>query len=443
MRKAIPSVACLALVAGCGTSQGSPASNLVCGNGTQLIANTCVAAAPDGSTLSCGPGTVRSGDQCVLDRSGVPDAGPTAGLPVGDDAGTFDEAGSQATNLGIDAAHHNAQPLDAVRSPLTPVWTLQLDGPIGYPLIVHGLAIIAAAEPQPNVRALDLETGKLVWGPVATGYFVSLAYEGGSIFALDRRGSVTAFDALTGKWLWATHVLSLLTASFPVAWGGAVYVLTNGAGDGITYAFDQRDGRLLWYALNIGPNSAAVAAGGGVVYEADGCHVLSAFDAITGRLNWIDGADCGSVGGLTPAVYQDAVWERDISGINVILGLAGETRGQFRSSLMPAFHAGTAFYLATDQTPPALSAFDIATATVKWIFSGNDYALCTSPVVAGKGGQVFVGSLRGILYELDEATGAVRSVSDGVSVSCGNDETSLVLGAGHLLVKGINRLVAY
>ena len=435
----------LFLAIACGGSQRAEIPTLDCGNGTQLIGNACIALPPD-SGLSCGAGTVQSGGQCILDSSdagvdGGTDAGVIAGLPVGDDAGTFDEAGSQSTNAGIDAAHHNAQPFDAVTSPLTPIWTLHLGGAIALPLIVHGLAVVAAGEPQPNLRAVDVRTGKLVWGPVATGLPLSIAYEGGSIFGLDGIGNLIAFDALSGRRLWAARTESLLDTKGPVLWGGLAYVT---AAEGATYAFDERDGSILWIAATQPTGNATVAAGGGVVYEADGCHTLSAFAALTGNLNWTHGDGCASVGGLTPAVYQDAIWERDLSGTNVIVGLAGEARGQFESAVMPAFHSGIAFYLASANFIPTVSAVEIATGRTKWSFSGNgDNFLCSSPVVAGVRGQVFVAS-SGNVYELDEATGAVRSMSKASSsIVCGSEGSTMALGEGHLLVLGFNQLMAY
>jgi outer membrane protein assembly factor BamB len=391
---------------------------------------------------------VRVANECLPAGSSVPDAGPDAGIvvgdPVGDDGGTSDEAGSQSTNVGIDAAHHNAQAFDTIASPLTPAWVLHLNGTVGCPLIVHGMVIVAASEQPPNLRAVDLKTGASVWGPVPTGTFRRLAYDGGLVFGGDDDGNLTAFEAMTGRTVWAKRVPApaVPVASAPVASGGIVYVHSPQLSAG-TFAIDGRDGTLLWNVPARKGSSGAVAVGGGVVYSAEVCRTLFALDARTGRLNFANLGDCVGGGGATPSVYQDAIWERDSVDGNVIVGLAGKTRAQFATEMLPAFHAGTAFYLGRTQSlATALSAVDIATNVIKWSFSG-DGGLCTSPAVAGGGGQVFVGSSSGNVYELDEATGQVRSVSNVGALRCWNENMSMSLGAGHLVVPAETSVVAY
>jgi outer membrane protein assembly factor BamB len=55
----------------------------------------------------------------------------------------------------------------------------------------------------------------------------------------------------------------------------------------------------------------------------------------------------------------------------------------------------------------------------------GDPVLCRSPVVAGAGGQVFIASEADKLYELDEATGAVKSTSKVSSPSCFIESSSM------------------
>jgi outer membrane protein assembly factor BamB len=321
---------------------------------------------------------------------------------------------------------------------LTPVWTLRFDGGVLYPLIVHGMAIVSIAGPQPNLRAVDLNTGALRWGPLATGQPVQLAYGNGAVFALDGTGNLTAFDVSTGARLWSTRIDALLAGFGPVFSNGLVYV--NGVGGGgVTYAFNARDGKLVWTALTGAGSAGAVAVGGGIVYEAEGCHTVFAFDAATGQLTWTAGSDCGM--GATPSVYQDAIYATD-TGSTALFGLGGEQRGSLAAATRPAFHAGTAFFLGIGMNPsPTLFAQDIATGAVKWSFA-SDLFLCSSPVVAGAGGQVFIASASGNLYELDEATGAVRSVTKAAaSLEC--EDGNLTLGAGRLLVIAPNQLIAY
>jgi outer membrane protein assembly factor BamB len=90
-----------------------------------------------------------------------------------------------------------------------------------------------------------------------------------------------------------------------------------------------------------------------------------------------------------------------------------------------------------------VTAVDIATDTIRWTFSG-DGQLCTSPVVAGAGHQVFIGSRNGRVYELDEMTGTQRSIHDvGAAVTCFSESNSITLADDHLLVPAGTELVVY
>jgi len=90
-----------------------------------------------------------------------------------------------------------------------------------------------------------------------------------------------------------------------------------------------------------------------------------------------------------------------------------------------------------------LTAIDVESNVTKWSFAG-DQTLCTSAMIAGLGGQVFVGSSLGNVYELDEATGVQRSVDiAGTAVSCSSVVSGMAIAENHLLVPVGNDLVAY
>jgi outer membrane protein assembly factor BamB len=70
--------------------------------------------------------------------------------------------------------------------------------------------------------------------------------------------------------------------------------------------------------------------------------------------------------------------------------------------------------------------------------------VCTSPVIAGGAGQVFVGSTSGNVYELDEATGSQRSMHNvGTPVTCYAEDSGMAVADGHLLVPAGSTLVVY
>jgi outer membrane protein assembly factor BamB len=268
---------------------------------------------------------------------------------------------------------------------------------------------------------------------------VWLAYDGGHVYALNGSGGLTALDVTTGTQVWTTQLTGQsFFQSPPVAAGGMVYV--NGLGfGGLTYGVDGATGATVWKASTFDGSDGAVAVAGGLVYEAEACDQLSAFDALTGHVDWFHSGNCTGGGGAAPAVYQGRVWERDWAMGNVIIDSTGKSAGSFNTSVIPSFHGGTAFYLASN----TLSAVALQSGTLKWSFSG-DGQLCTSAAIAGGGGQVFVASQAGKVYELDEATGAQRSVSAlGSPASCSSETQSMALASNHLFVPAGNTLVAY
>jgi outer membrane protein assembly factor BamB len=435
-----------------------PPADIVCGSGTVQSGDVCIPSPRDAGPLGCGDGTILFEHECVPAASTAVtitpgDAGfvendpagiTVVGQPVGEDAGTSDEAGSQATTVGIDAAHRNTQSFDAIASPLTPAWTLRFNGRPHYPLIAHGLAIVQVDEPQPNLRAVDLATGKLVWGPISSSQF-DIAYDRDAVFGVTET-ALTAFDALTGATLWTTLLPPLFDVlTPPVASEGVIYFNAAGGSDVAgTYAFDERDGKLLWRVPAVSVSLGTVAVAGGVVYSAEVCRTVLALDARSGNIDFALLGQCLGGGGAAPSIYGDAIWERDLIEGNAVVGFRGDVRAQFASAVLPAFHEHTAFLLGrSQQNQTTVSAMDIATNLIKWSFAGDGH-LCTSPAVAGGGGQVFVGSSSGNLYELDEGTGAVRSVSQaGAAILCGSETMSMAMGEGHLLVPADNALVAY
>jgi outer membrane protein assembly factor BamB len=439
---------------------------VVCGPGTVLQGNACV---PDGTGLTCGPGTVQQGSQCVPDGSGltcgqgtvqqgnqcVPTT--TGGIICGPgtvlfgieclpssspptDGGTTVDGGSEATAIAIDPAHDNAQPLDVVTSPLTPLWIAHFTGRVSYPLVTHGLAIVSAAESQPNVRALNLETGQVVWGPIVFGNFVSLAYDNGAVFALDANGNLASLNATTGARNWTIQVTA---QSFydppPVAAGGLIFVNGSESG-GTTSALHESNGAVAWTQNTFDGSEGAVGVSNGVVYEAEACDQLTAWTASTGTQKWANHPGCTGGGGAAPSIGLGLVFERDWAMGNVIVDLNGSPKGTFAGTAMPALHNGRALYLSSS----TVSSVEIATGTLKWSFTG-DGQLCTSPVVAGGGtGQVFVGSMSGHVFELDEATGTQLSMYDGgTPITCASENDSMSLASGHLLVPAGNDLIVY
>ncbi|MBN2451816.1 MAG: PQQ-binding-like beta-propeller repeat protein [Lentisphaeria bacterium] len=174
---------------------------------------------------------------------------------------------------------------------------------------------------EPRWRTV-LARGVLPTAPVTAG---------GMVFVADRSGAVTALGA-DGSLRWKAYTGGSVCFA-PALWRGRLFA---GSCDGRVYAFEAATGRLLW-ACRVGPAerllfaygelistwpvAGGVAVEDGVVYAAaglthyDGTHVV-ALDAISGALLWHN----GSSGLLSPTAA---------SGIS----LQGEVRiekGEFR-----------------------------------------------------------------------------------------------------------------
>ena len=369
--------------------------------------------------------------------------GTTDGYSGNSDASTFgqfaDDAGSVANNWAINPSHDNAQPNDRVQSPLTKRWTAHFTGPVSFPIAAIGRVFVSVAEAQPNVRALDLQTGAVLWGPIATGSKVWIACDAVNVYALDRDGTLSAFDVSDGHTSWSTKLtLQYDYESPPVAAAGMVFVDGMGIG-GTTYAVDGGNGTIRWTADTFDGSGGSVAVSGNTVYEAEACDQVSAFDLMTGSRRWFHSGNCTGGGGTTPAVAVGRVWVRDWAEGNIILDLNGNSMGTFAVDRPPSMHGGFAFYVRSQ----TLWAIDVESNVSKWSFAG-DNKLCTSAVIAGLGGQVFVGSSGGNLYELDEATGVQRSVDvAGTAVSCSSDIQGMAIAQNHLLAPVGNDLVVY
>ena len=359
------------------------------------------------------------------------------------DASTFGQfvadAGSVANNWGINPAHDNAQPDDVVASPLTKKWTAHFTGTASYPVVADGRVFVAAAESQPNVRALDVQTGAVLWGPLAIGSKVWLACDAVNLYALDGDGNLSALDVTSGHTNWATKLtLQMFYDSPPVAAAGSVFVDGMESG-GTTYAIDAATGKTRWTADTFDGSDGTVAVVDNVVYEAEACGQVSAFDLMTGKRNWFHSGACTGGGGSTPAVAGGRIWVRDWAEGNIILDLAGNAVGTFSVDVPPSLHDGTAFYVKSQ----TLTAIDIASNLIKWSFAG-DKKLCTSAVIAGGGGQVFCASSVGNVYEVDESSGAQISVDvAGSTVSCGSETQGMAVAQNHLFVPAGNDLVVY
>jgi outer membrane protein assembly factor BamB len=324
------------------------------------------------------------------------------------------QGGGPTVAFQVDVAHSGNQPASTLRPPLTRAWTVDFSASadfVSYPLIVDGRVFVTTSASQSanaTLRALDLATGSVLWGPTTIGgidEWSNAAYDAGRLYVLVNSGLLTAVDASTGAVLWMKQLPGQNDfTSPPTAAGGMVFTAGMGL-NGTVYGVDGATGALVWTAPVIGGDSSAPALAGDVVFASYGCAEAYAFSHTDGTILWHHEADCLGGGGATPVYSQARLWARDRGMSNLVLdATTGAELGSFSASVIPAFADQRGFFLAGT----TLQALDVSTRTILWSFDG-DGLLASAPLVVN--GFVYIGSNSATtshLYALDPATGTMQ-----------------------------------
>jgi len=363
----------------------------------------------------------------------------------------------QAVAYQVDPAHSGAQPQDSLMTPLKQEWAIDFQNPVSYPLIAGGKVFVTVRNDAPAntnaagtaLYALDEVSGRSIWGPsdLGGGLWSAATYENGRIFAQNNDDLMRGFDVGTGNQVWAAQLAwGQDEVAPPTARGGTVYSAGYwhiiGAG-GFVAGLKEADGTPAWPAFVStygGRSSPAVSSSD--VYVST---VFNAYDvnASTGQQRW---SAAGTVG-LTTVLGGGRLYERGpgYTPNNIIHdATTGQNLGSFDADPPPAFDGSRGFFLNTY----TLHARDMTTlpGSSLWSFSG-DGGLVSAPLVVH--GIVYIGSLSGMLYGLNETTGAVVWSTNVGSPFAGPDEqnnattTGMAAGEGLLVVAAGNRLVAY
>jgi len=138
------------------------------------------------------------------------------------------------------------------------------------------------------IAAWNAKTGKFLWKNklnAAVGSGVGISGDKGLVGTLD--GRVMAFALSSGKYLWEARTSSEVLAT---PQGNGTVVITQ-AIDGRVFAFDSNDGRHLWNydhpvpVLSVRSNAAPLISGNSALVAFDNGQLLN-FDADTGQLRW-------------------------------------------------------------------------------------------------------------------------------------------------------------
>jgi outer membrane protein assembly factor BamB len=156
---------------------------------------------------------------------------------------------------------------------LTAKWKVEVGLGYAAPITVGGrVYMFTRQDPNEVLRALDAETGKIVWetsypapfkpNPAATrthgtGPKSTPTFANGKLYTFGMSGIVTAFDATTGKQLWqkpAPPVEPMYhTAMSPLVDRGLVILHVGGHGNGALTAFNADTGDVKWSWTGDGP----------------------------------------------------------------------------------------------------------------------------------------------------------------------------------------------
>ncbi len=249
----------------------------------------------------------------------------------------------------------------------TRVWQAKVGAGHSSPIVAGGRAFLhSRVDEQDVVTAFDAATGRQIWRHSYTApYTVNPAaaahgkgpkstpvFSDGRLFTLGINGTLSAFDAATGKLLWRKPPAKEFdaaapefgTAMSPVADGGRVIVHVGGNTSGALTAFDGATGSVRWRWRGDGPAYASpiVAAPAGIrqVITQSRSHVVG-IDLANGDLLWrIPFVTSYNQNSVTPVVAGDLLIYAGIGNpmIAVRLGRAGaEPAPVWRNEEVPMY----------------------------------------------------------------------------------------------------------
>ena len=286
---------------------------------------------------------------------------------------------------------------------LTERWKVEIGTGYATPLVVGDrIYQFSRIGDNETMTALDAVSGKILWqagypatftmnpatkqhgpGPKSTPVFFN-----GRLYSIGMTGTVTAWDAASGKQLWqkagtGPEMLYTTHAFSPLVDGGNVIFHVGGNDKGALTAFDLNTGAVRWSWTGDGPGYASP-----VVATIDGVRQI-----ITPTQVKIVGVDA-STGTL--------LWERAM-------------KHQFTSNSITPIVSGQTVIVAG--TGP-LFAFAVARRAGQWtteqIWENTELPLrYTTPVVAGDVLYGFSGRNAGQYYAMDARTGKTLWTSDG------------------------------
>ncbi|TML39563.1 MAG: hypothetical protein E6G25_08135 [Actinobacteria bacterium] len=331
---------------------------------------------------------------------------------------------------GVTPTRTQVQPHISLRPPFRIAWSRGMAGLLEFPAVVdRGVAYVGNY--WGSVRAVKMGDGVLIWrhdiphGKMAS----SPAIFGDELIVHGMEGHVWAFDRRNGRVLWHRWIGSPIESS-PVAWHGVDYF---GAWNGAVYALDLRTHRLRWVYRSGAKITSSASRVGNTVYIGNYAGRLLALSARTGRLRFSVAVN-GRIYG-TPAVAAGRIFVPSSDG-NSLTAFSSRGRrlwtihagGYVYSS--PAVWAGRVYFGSYDG---GLYCVSLRNGRVLWKYPSGR-AISGSPVVVA--GVVYFSNFYHRIYGLNARTGRnIFRFPDGNYVP--------VSGNGRLLLMhGFSRLYA-
>lgn len=276
----------------------------------------------------------------------------------------------------IPARTHYLPAPERFNPPLKPVWSFNTRGLIEFPPAVHrGVAYVA--NKYGNVRAVDLPTRKVLWtvgarrpdkGPPSD--VTAPVYADGRVFIAYEGGTLVAIDAAGGTVEWKRNLRSRLESS-PIVIDRRLFIGTDRTD---LVALKAADGRLAWRFNSPAPIKASPSFADGRIFVGDYRGTMYALDESSGRVDWRTDTTNTGPGGA----------------------------GGFYSS--PAIAYGRVYAARDDGR---VYAFDVGSGRISWTFL-TGAPVYGSPAVAqvpGTAPTVYIGSYDSHLYALNAKTG--------------------------------------
>ena len=177
------------------------------------------------------------------------------------------------------------------------------------PAVSNGVVYVATSPKSgqsggEKVYAIDVTSGTELWSadePMMVD--TALTVVDGVVYVADFSGTVHAYDAGDGTWLWDAGVSSSAINAAPTVAEDVVYV---GSDDNHVYALDAADGTELWAFETGGNVRSSPAVADGALYVGSNDASLYALNANTGDELWA--FDTGDSVWSSPAVLDGVVY---------------------------------------------------------------------------------------------------------------------------------------